>query len=121
MGEDATKVANFTIGACTQGAGGFTAIAEDGPWHLEVGISNFNGFGDYDVPYGGPDPLVVVEGPPGTFSNATWAPPGLPNAGAIHFSDEHHMGVGWIEFRTADESAAIAGAGGMTCVYPDDE
>ena len=54
------KVANFTIGSCTQGAGGFTAIAVDGAWRLEVGISNFTGFGDYEVPYGGPDPEVVI-------------------------------------------------------------
>ena len=50
LGEDAVKVANFTIGSCTQGAGGFTAIAVDGAWRLEVGISNFTGFGDYEVP-----------------------------------------------------------------------
>ena len=116
-------MANFTIGSCTQGAGGFTAIAVDGAWRLEVGISNFTGFGDYEVPYGGPDPEVVIEGPPGTFSNETWQPGGLPFSGAISFGDgdRHHMGVGWIEYRTADQSAAIAGAGGMTCVYPDDE
>jgi hypothetical protein len=119
--EDDVRVANFTIGSCTQGAGGFTAIAEDGAWHLEVGISSFSGFGDYDISYGGTDPELVIDGPPGTFSNNTWQPGGLPFAGAIHFDDPHHMGAGFIEFRTADESAAIRGAGGMTCVYPDDE
>ncbi len=83
--EDDVRVANFTIGSCTQGSGGFTAIAEDGAWHLEVGISNFTGNGDYEIPYGGPDPEVVIDGPPGTFSNETWMPGGLPFAGAIHF------------------------------------
>jgi hypothetical protein len=117
-----TQVASFRIGSCTEGAGGFTAISTDGAWRLEVGISNFSGFHDYEIPYGGPDPLVVIEGPLGTFSNATWAPPGLPFAGAIAFpnGDKHGMGLGFIEFRTADQSAAITGAGGMTCVYPDD-
>ena len=74
--------------------GGFTAIASDGAWRLEVGISNFSGFGDYEIPYGGPDPVVVIEGPPGTFSNATWQPGGLPFAGAIAFGRRpHHMGA----------------------------
>ena len=91
------------------------------PWHLEVGISNFTGNGDYEIPYGGPDPEVVIDGPPGTFSNETWMPGGLPFAGSIHFEDPHHMGLGFIAFQTADESAGIRGAGGMTCVYPDDE
>ena len=119
--EDDVRVANFTIGSCTQGSGGFTALAEDGAWHLEVGISNFTGNGDYEIPYGGPDPEVVIDGPPGTFSNETWMPGGLPFAGSIHFEDPHHMGLGFIAFQTADESAGIRGAGGMTCVYPDDE
>ncbi len=125
MGEDAVQVANFTIGSCTVGPGGFTAIAVDGAWRLEVGISNFTGFGTYTVPYGGPDPQVVIEGPAGTFSNETWQPGGLTFSGAIDFNngDKHALGVGWIEYRDAagSEATAIRGAGGMSCVYPDDE
>jgi hypothetical protein len=114
-------VATFRIGDCTAGAG-FTAISTDGAWRLEVGIQNFAGFGQtYNIPYGGPDPEVIIEGPGGTYSNTTWAPPGLPIAGAIDFDESGaRMGLGFIEFRTADESSAIVGAGGMTCVYPDD-
>ncbi len=121
--EATSPIANFTIGSCTQGAGGFTAIATSGAYRLEIGISNFSGFGDYEIPYGGPDPLVVLEGPFGEMSNATWQPGGLSFAGAISFQegDRHNLGVGWIEFRTADQSAATTAAGGMTCVYPDDE
>jgi hypothetical protein len=118
--ESATPVASFTIGDCTEGAGGFTAISSDGAWRLEVGISGFSGFHDYSIPYGGPDPEVVIDGPGGPYANTTWAPPGLPFAGSITFPDEHHMGLGFIEFRNASQTAAIAGAGGMTCVYPDD-
>jgi len=118
--ESTTPVASFKIGDCTVGPGGFTAISTDGAWRLEVGISGFSGFHDYDIPYGGPDPEVVVDGPGGPYANTTWAPPGLPFAGRIAFQDEHHMGLGFIEFRNASQSAAITGAGGMTCVYPDD-
>ena len=57
------------------------------------------------------------------MSNETWQPGGLQFAGAIDFNngDRHNLGVGWIEYRTADQSAATTAAGGMTCVYPDDE
>ena len=103
--------------------GGFTAIAEDGAWHLEVGITNFTGFGDYEIPYGGPDPEVVIDGPGGNSRQCAWQPGGLPFSGAIDFGgDMHHMGLGFIEYRTRrSEAAGITGAGGMTCVYPDDE
>jgi hypothetical protein len=122
QGEAGTQVANFTIGSCTQGAGGFTALAESNGWNLEVGISSFGGFGDYQIIYGGADPTVVVEDPNGAIlSNTSWVPPGFDFAGAIHFDDEHHMGLGFIDFRTPDESLSISAAGGMTCVYPDDE
>ena len=116
--ESGVPIATFTIGSCTQGAGGFTAIAESGPYTLEVGISNFTGFGNYTVPYGGPDPVVVLEGPFGTMSNETWQPGGRQFSGAIDFNngDRHALGVGWIEYRTADQSAATTAAGGMTCV-----
>ena len=121
-GEAGTQVANFTIGSCTQGAGGFTALAESNGWNLEVGISAFGGFGDYQINYNGADPQVVVEDPSGAIlSNTSWAPPNFPFAGAIHFDDEHHMGLGFLDFRTADQSLSISAAGGMTCVYPDDE
>ncbi len=122
--ESTTPVANFTIGSCTQGPGGFTAIAEDGAWHLEVGITNFTGYGSYEIPYGGPDPEVVIDGPGGTRGNVLWQPGGLPFSGAIDFGgDPHHMGLGFIEYRDAagSEASAITGAGGMTCVYPEDE
>jgi hypothetical protein len=120
--ENPVVVASFKIGDCTVGPGGFTAIATDGGWRLEVGITGFAGFGrDYDVPYGGPDPQVVFDGPGGTYSNTTWQPGGLPNAGALAFDPEgRRMGLGVIEFRTADQSSAIGAAGGMTCVYPND-
>lgn len=120
--EDPQVVASFKIGECTAGGGGFTAISTDSGWRMEVGISGFAGFGrEYAIPYGGPDPLVVFEGPFGTLSNSTWQPGGLPNAGQIVFdSTGRHMGLGVIEFRNAGESAAILAVGNMTCVYPDD-
>lgn len=115
-------VASFKIGDCTVGPGGFTAISTDGAWRLEVGISSFGGFGDYLILYGGPDPEVVIDGPGGPFGNLLWSPGGLPLAGAISFQDDgRQMGLGFIEFRDASASEpGIAGAGGMTCVYPDD-
>jgi hypothetical protein len=120
-GEAGTQVANFTIGSCTRDAG-FTALAESNGWNLEVGISAFGGFGDYQINYNGADPQVVVEDPSGAIlSNTSWAPPNFPFAGAIHFDDDHHMGLGFLDFRTADQSLSISAAGGMTCVYPDDE
>ncbi len=115
-------VARFRIGDCTVGPGGFTAIATDGAWRLEVGIQNFSGFGrGYEILYGGSDPQVIIDGPGGPYSNTTWVPPGQSSAGSIEFdADGRHMGLGFIEFRDASASASIAGAGGMTCVYPDD-
>ena len=80
--ENPILVASFKIGDCTEGPGGFTAISSDGAWRLEVGISNFSGFGDYEIPYGGPDPpRGHRRARLGTFTNETWAPPGLPFAG----------------------------------------
>jgi hypothetical protein len=116
-------VANFTIGDCTSGSGGFTAISSDGAWRLEVGIDAFSGFDQmYQIPYGGPDPEVVIDGPQGPYSNTTWSPGGLPYAGSINFdSDGSHMGLGFIEFRNASQSFAISAAGVMTCVYPDND
>jgi hypothetical protein len=115
-------VATFRIGDCTVGGGGFTAISTDGAWRLEVGITGFSGFEQmYDIPYGGPDPEVVVDGPGGPYSNTTWQPGGLPIAGAIAFdADGRTMGLGFIEFRNSSQSFAITAAGRMTCVYPDD-
>ncbi len=121
--ESTTPLASFKIGDCTVGSGGFTAISTDGPWRLEVGITNFTGFGSYEIPYGGPDPEVVIDGPGGTRGNLQWQPGGLPFSGAIDFGgDKHHMGLGFIEYRDASgsEASGITGAGGMTCVYPDD-
>jgi hypothetical protein len=121
--EDPQVVASFKIGECTAGSGGFTANASDGSWHLEVGLSGFAGFErEYQIPYGGGDPQVIFEGPGGAvYSNSTWQPGGLPNAGAMTLgANGRQMGVGVIEFRTADQSSAIGAAGIMTCVYPDD-
>jgi hypothetical protein len=120
--ENPVVVATFTIGDCTAGPGGFTAISTSGAWRLEVGMTNFAGFGrQYDIPYGGGDPEVILDGPGGTYSNATWEPGGLPNAGAIALDEQgRRMGLAIIEFRTADQSSAIGAAGGMTCVYPTD-
>ena len=123
MGEDAVQVANFTIGSCTQGPGGFTAIAEDGAWRPRGRDLQLHRLWRLHGPLRRARPAGRHRGAAGTFSNETWQPGGLPFSGAIHFNDgdRHHMGVGLIEFRTADQSAAISGAGGMTCVYPDDE
>jgi hypothetical protein len=121
--ENPQVVASFKIGECTAGSGGFTANASDGAWHLEVGLSGFAGFErEYEVPYGGGDPQVIFEGPGGAvYSNSTWQPGGLPNAGAMTLGPNgRQMGLGVIEFRTADQSSAIGAAGIMTCVYPDD-
>ncbi len=112
-------VANFTIGDCTSGSS-FTAISSDGDWRLEVGIDPFAGFDQmYDIPYGGPNPEVVIDGPGGPYSNTTWEPGGLANSGSIAFApDGSVMGLGFIEFRNSDQSFAITAAGRMTCVYP---
>ena len=122
-----TQVASFRIGDCTAGPGGFTAISSDGAWRLEVGFQGFAGFDqEYEIPYptGGSDPEVVIDGPGGPYGNLLWEPGGLPFAGAIAFpdGDRHGMGLGFIAFGTAagEEGPMIRGAGGMTCVYPDD-
>ncbi len=118
--EDPVVVATFKIGECTKGQG-FTAIATDGAWRLEVGINAFSGFHDYDVPYGGSDPQVIIDGPSASYSNSYWAPGGLPNAGQITFDPEgRRMGLGVFEIRDQSGTQAIGAAGGMTCVYPDD-
>jgi hypothetical protein len=116
-------VATFKIGDCTAGKGGFTAISSDGDWRLEAGIDNFAGFDQmYQIPYGGPDPEVIIDGPQGPYSNTTWTPGGLPYAGSINFgSDGSAMGLGFIEFRNSSQSFAISAAGVMTCVYPDND
>jgi hypothetical protein len=120
--DDEHTVANFTIGDCTSGKS-FTAISSDGAWRLEVGIDPFSGFDQmYDIPYGGPNPEVVIDGPGGPYSNTTWEPGGLPFAGSIAFDpDGGVMGLGFIEFRNASQSFALTAAGRMTCVYPDNE
>ena len=76
-------------------------------------------------PTAGPDPEVIIDGRrEARTATCSGRRRGLPFAGAIAFSngDKHGMGLGFIEFRTAagDEGAMIRGAGGMTCVYPDD-
>jgi hypothetical protein len=120
--DDEHTVANFTIGDCTSGKS-FTAISSDGEWRLEVGIDPFAGFGEmYEIPYGGPNPEVIIDGPGGPYSNTTWEPGGLPYAGSIAFEpDGSVMGLGFIEFRNASESFALTAAGRMTCVYPDND
>jgi hypothetical protein len=121
QGSFGQQVALFREGDCTAGTG-FTAISTDGAWRLEIGIQQFTGFGrDYIVPYSGPDPEVVIEGPGGPYSNVYPGPPDLENAGAVGFDGTGRgMALGLIGIFNPGATAGVTTIGGMSCVYPDD-
>jgi hypothetical protein len=88
-----TVVATFHTGKCrlepsVVGSGQrLIATATDDRYRLQVYIDPFAGFQHYDVRYESTDPLLIVRGPGGPFSNMNY-PVRLPAqpVGAIDFS-----------------------------------
>jgi hypothetical protein len=112
-------VATLKEGSCTAGQG-FTAIATDGTYRLEIGIQEFAGFDqDYSIAYGDPDPEVIVEGPNGPYGNTQTDLPGPAGGGAIHFdNDGAAVSIGFVPAFNSDASAGLSIVGAMNCDYP---
>ncbi len=119
-GDIGPPVATFKRGDCTSG-GDFVAIATDGDYRLEVGITDYDGFGkEYPIYNGIPDPEVIVDGPGGPYGNTQYSVPGDPFLGGISLNERGDMGLGLVPGFNADGSRGISLSGGMNCSYPDD-
>lgn len=120
----ATPAAVFQKGICHQATTGgqkqFSATSTSGSYTLHVTINPFGGFQNtYPLQYQSTNPVFVVDGPGGPFSNTYW-PGGTPpsEGGAIAFStDGKSMGLGFIDAWNADLSDDAVIAGGLTCKY----
>src|SRR3954454_4204825 len=120
MGAGGGVVANWTKGTCSKKGGTFRATATDSGYTLKVTIKAFGGYGqDYDLAFGGTDPVFTISGPGGPYSNANAPPNPPPFGGLIHFNPRGtKMAIGFIDAFNSSLSADVAFAGAMTCQRP---
>jgi hypothetical protein len=112
-------VATFTKGTCTAGGGGFHATAQDGDWSIDVRIKAFAGYGKRYTLTHGNDPVFVIKGPGGPYSNRYESPDKSPALGGISFyPGGTKMLLGYEYAWNASASNAVLPLGKMTCVKP---
>jgi hypothetical protein len=112
-------VAQFKSGTCSVSTGGFHATAHDGAWSIDVRIKAFAGYGKrYELVHGN-DPVFVVDGPGGPYSNRYPSPHQTPALGAITFyPGGTKMLLGYEYAWNAAGQDAVLPIGKMTCVKP---
>ena len=112
-------VAQFKSGTCSVSGGGFHATAHDGAWSIDVRIKAFSNYSKrYELTHSN-DPVFVVSGPGGPYSNRYPSPHQTPATGAITFyPGGTKMLLGYEYAWNAGGSDAILPIGKMTCVKP---
>jgi hypothetical protein len=112
-------LAQFKSGTCSVSGGGFHATAHDGAWSIDVRIKAFSNYSKrYELTHSN-DPVFVVSGPGGPYSNRYPSPHQTPATGAITFyPGGTKMLLGYEYAWNAGGSDAILPIGKMTCVKP---
>jgi hypothetical protein len=119
--------ATFKTADCTAGDT-FVAIANDGAFRLEIGITAFSGFGQYDIPFLGADPTFFLDAPDGEFGNTYPGPTingvTLGGSGGLKFEENGRvLNFGYGPIWGSPGPTGYGGftiGGSATCIYPDD-